>query len=140
MVFYRSRPVPGNVWVGCSIGEKKRLWRLDQLRQVDAKVRFISFEPLIEDLGDFDLRGIHWAIVGGESDGKNPRPMSTAWAENIKRICQRDGVAFFFKQIGGKGGDGAGSDLLNGKRYPEHPAEGEMDATVEGRIRSNRSD
>ena len=123
MVFYRNyygRP-PRNVWVGSSIGEKKRLWRLDQLRQIDAKVRFVSFEPLVEDLGELDLKGIHWAIVGGESGRTNPRPMKPEWAENIRRICERDGVAFFFKQMGGKGGDNAGGDLLNGVRYQEYP-------------------
>lgn len=123
MLFYRSRPVPRNVWIGCTIGEKKRLRRLDQLRQIDAKVRFISFEPLIEDLGDFDLKGIQWAIVGGESDLRNPRPMKPEWAENIRRICERDGVAFFFKQLGGKGGDGAGGDLLEGVSYRNYPVE-----------------
>jgi len=122
MLFYRQRSsVPRNVWVGCTIGEKKRLRRLEQLGQIDAKVRFVSFEPLIEDLGDFDLKGVHWAIVGGESDLKNPRPMKPEWAENIRRICERDGVAFFFKQLGGKGGDGAGGDLLNGVRYHVNP-------------------
>jgi protein gp37 len=121
LVFYRDywgKP-PRNVWVGCSIGEKKRLWRLDQLRQIDAEVRFVSFEPLIEDLGEFSLNGVNWAIVGGESDLKNPRPMRPEWAESIRRICERDGVPFFFKQMGGKGGDNAGGDLLNGVRYHE---------------------
>jgi protein gp37 len=121
MVFYRSRPVPRNVWVGCSIGEKKRLWRLDQLRQIDAKIRFVSFEPLIKDLGDFDLKGVQWAIVGGESDRNNPRPMKPEWAESIRKVCERDGVAFFFKQVGGRGGDNAGGDQLNGLRYQACP-------------------
>jgi protein gp37 len=125
MVFYRSRPVPRNVWVGCSIGEKKRLRRLDQLRQIDAKVRFVSFEPLLEDLGDFDLKGIQWAIVGGESDLKNPRPMNTEWADNLGRICERDDVSFFFKQMGGRGGDGAGGKLLLGKEYVNYPCQSE---------------
>lgn len=121
MVFYRSRLVPRNVWIGCSIGERKRLRRLDQLRQIDAKVRFVSFEPLIEDLGEFSLKGIHWAIAGGESDRKNPRPMKPGWAENIRRICERDKVAFFFKQLGGKGGNSAGGDSLGGVRYRGRP-------------------
>jgi protein gp37 len=123
MVFYRQRAegVPVNVWVGTSIGQRNRLWRLDQLRQIPARVRFVSFEPLLEDLGDFSLEGIQWAIVGGESDYENPRPMNPEWAESIRRICQRDGVSFFFKQLGGKGGDGAGGDLLNGNRYQEWP-------------------
>jgi protein gp37 len=124
MVFYRSRPVPRNVWVGCTIGEKKRLRRLEQLRQIEAKVRFVSVEPLIEDLGDFDLKGIQWAIVGGESDRRKPRTMKPEWAERIRDICKRDGVAFFFKQMGGKGGDNAGGDLLGGNRYLEYPNTG----------------
>lgn len=123
LVFYRDRwgRPPWNVWIGCSVGEKKRLWRLDQLRQIDAEVRFVSFEPLIEDLGEFSLRGIQWAIVGGESDRKNPRPMKPEWAENIRRICERDRVAFFFKQMGGRGGDGSGGDTLNGMKYQAFP-------------------
>ena len=121
MVFYRSRSVPRNVWVGCSMGEKKRLWRLDQLRQIDAKVRFVSFKPLIEDLGEFSLKGIQWAIVGGESDRSNPRPMKPEWAETIRRMCVREGIAFFFKQIGGRGGDNAGGDSLDEIRYHEYP-------------------
>lgn len=121
MLFYRSRPVPRNVWVGCSIGEMKRLRRLDQLRKIDAKVRFVSFEPLIEDLGEFSLEGIQWAIVGGESDRQHPRPMDPEWAENVRSICIRDGVAFFFKQHGGKGGNGAGGELLNGSPYHQYP-------------------
>lgn len=121
MVFYRSRPVPKNVWLGCSIGEKKRLGRLEQLKAINAPVRFVSFEPLIEGLGEFSLDGIHWAIVGGESDRSHPRAMEASWAENIRRICARDKVAFFFKQMGGKGGDRAGGDLLNGARYQAFP-------------------
>jgi protein gp37 len=122
MLFYRQRGrVPRNVWIGCTIGEKKRLRRLEQLCQIDAKVRFVSFEPLVEDLGDFDLKGVHWAIVGGESDLVNPRRMNPDWALNIQRICRRDGVAFFFKQMGGKGGDGAGGNLLDGRKCQEYP-------------------
>jgi protein gp37 len=121
IVFYRSRPVPQNVCVGCSIGERKRLRRLDQLGRIDTKVRFVSFEPLIEDLGEFSLEGIQWAIVGGESDSRNPRPMRPEWAEDIRKISRRDGVAFWFKQMGGRSGDGAGADLLNGVRYHELP-------------------
>ena len=121
MVFYRSRPVPRNVWVGCSIGEKKRLQRLDQLRRIEAKVRFVSFEPLLEDLGNFSMKGIQWAIVGGESDMKNPRLMKAEWVEKLRRMCDRDRVAFFFKQVGGKGGDGAGGDMLNEVKYRAFP-------------------
>lgn len=120
-LFYRSRPVPRNVWVGCSIGQKARLKRLDVLRAVPARIRFVSFEPLLEDLGEFSMSGIQWAIVGGESDLKEARPMKAEWAENVRRICERYDVAFWFKQMGGKGGSGAGGDLLNGVRYQQWP-------------------
>jgi protein gp37 len=125
MLFYRKYPklLFDHLWIGCSIGEKKRLWRLDQLRQIPAKVRFVSFEPLIEDLGDFSLKGIQWAIVGGESGflKKYLRPMDPLWALNIQSICNRDLVPFYFKQMGGIGGDGAGGDFLYGLRYQALP-------------------
>ena len=112
MLYYRQRGrVPNNIWVGCTIGAKNRLFRLSQLRQIPARVRWVSFEPLLEDLGDFDLKGISWAVCGGESDIKNPRPMDLQWATNLQRICERDSVAFFFKQRGGKGFDGAGGNI-----------------------------
>lgn len=120
-IFYQNYPPPDNVWLGTSVGVRKTLPRIDVLKRIQARIRFVSFEPLLEDLGDFSLRGVHWAIVGGESDYSNPRPMKPEWAENIRRICERDGVAFWFKQMGGKGGDGAGGDILNGKKYNQYP-------------------
>ena len=122
--FYRLNPemLTDNIWIGCSIGERARLWRLDILREIPAKVRFVSFEPLIQDLGvDYSLAGIDWAIVGGESDKHKPRPMNPAWAERIRLQCDIYGTAFWFKQMGGIGGDGAGGDVLNGRRYQNYP-------------------
>lgn len=127
LVFFRDywkKPIPQNVWIGCTIGEKSRLFRLDQLRQIKAlgaKIVYVSFEPLLEDLGEFSMDDIDWAIVGGESDPVSPRDMDMAWAENIRRICERDGVAFYFKQVGGIGGNGVGGDTLNGKQYHGYP-------------------
>lgn len=72
------------------------------MKKIDAKIRFVSFEPLIEDLGDFSLESMQWAIVGGESDYYHPRPMAPEWRENIRKICDRDKATFFFKQLGGK--------------------------------------
>lgn len=89
---------PSNVWLGVSIGIRKSLSRLDILRQLGAKVKFISFEPLLEDLGDeYDLEGIDWAIVGGES-GAGYRPMDHAWARSIRDKARAAGTAYFFKQ------------------------------------------
>lgn len=88
-----------NVWLGTTIEDRKRLINLEHLRQVPAAVRFLSIEPLLEDLGELDLTGIHLVIVGGES-GSNARPMHPQWVRNILRQCLAQGVAFFFKQFG----------------------------------------
>ena len=120
MVFFRKRKVPDNVWLGCSIGERSRLKRLEQLRPIKAKVRFVSFEPVIEDLGLPDLTGIDWIIIGGES-GSNPREMKPEWAENIIVAARKVDAKVWFKQMGGRGGGGAGGDLLNGRQIREMP-------------------
>lgn len=88
-----------NVWLGTTIEDRKRLINLEHLRRVPAAVRFLSIEPLLEDLGEIDLTGIHLVIVGGES-GPNARPMHPAWVRSILRQCLAQGVAFFFKQWG----------------------------------------
>jgi protein gp37 len=104
--YFAERIPPDNAWIGVSVENKRHgLPRIDHLRTVPAKVRFLSVEPLLEDLGNFDLTGIHWVIVGGES-GLGARPMKLAWLENVRRQCERFGVAFFFKQWGGWGADG----------------------------------
>ena len=97
----RAAKYPGpwseNIWQGVSVEDRKRLFRIDQLRECPAKVRFLSLEPLLENLGELDLSGIHWVIVGGES-GKDYRPMPHEWARDIRDQCVEKGVAFFFKQ------------------------------------------
>jgi len=100
------RTVPGNVWLGVSVEDRKYgLPRIDELREVEADIRFLSIEPLLEDLGKIDLTGIHWVIVGGES-GPKARPMKAEWVAGIQGQCEEAGVAFFFKQWGGWGADG----------------------------------
>lgn len=86
-----------NVWLGTSVESRAYLWRIETLKRIEAPGKFISFEPLLEDVGDVDLRGIDGVIVGGES-GANKRPFDKAWARNIRDLCDRDGVRFFFKQ------------------------------------------
>jgi protein gp37 len=86
-----------NVWLGVSVEDQKRKARIDDLRATPAAVRFISFEPLLEDLGDVDLTGIHQAITGGES-GHRRRPHDVEWQRSILRQCRAQGVAFFGKQ------------------------------------------
>lgn len=116
--FCESRSVPPNGWLGVSVENRRHgLPRIDLLREVDATVRFLSVEPLLEDLGVLDLRGIHWVIVGGES-GRKARPMCAEWVENIKRQCDAGRVPFFFKQWGAWGMDGQKrSKKANGRLY-----------------------
>jgi len=90
-------PWGANIWMGASVENRKALERLAILRDCGAQTKFISFEPLLEDLGPLNLSGYHWAIVGGES-GPGFRPMPHAWARNIRDACLEQGVAFFFKQ------------------------------------------
>jgi protein gp37 len=87
-----------NVWLGVSVENRKHgLPRIDALRTVPAAIRFLSVEPLLEDLGVIDLSGIGWVIVGGES-GPGYRPMDHAWAASLRDQCRAAGVPFFFKQ------------------------------------------
>lgn len=88
-----------NIWLGTSVGERKTKHRIDALRQIPAAVRFLSIEPLLEDLGELDLTNIDWVIVGGES-GHNARPMHPAWVQSIRDQCVAAGVPFLFKQWG----------------------------------------
>jgi len=93
--------IPDNVWLGVTVENNKEAWRIETLKGIKAKVRFISFEPLLERI-DFDkvnIEGIDWVIVGGES-GKTAREMDAEWAEEIYGECRGEGVAFFFKQRG----------------------------------------
>jgi protein gp37 len=117
-LYFGHRPVPPNVWLGVSAEDRAHgLPRIDALRDVPARVRFLSVEPLLEDLGEIELRGIHWVIVGGES-GPRARRMDPAWVHQIKRQCDAAGVAFFFKQWGGWGADGnKRSKKANGRQY-----------------------
>jgi protein gp37 len=98
--FSRSWPLP-NVWLGVSVEDRARKWRIDKLRDTPAALRFLSLEPLLGDLGDINLSGIGWTIVGGES-GPHARPMSAEWARSLRDQCKAAGVAFFMKQMSKK--------------------------------------
>ncbi len=93
-------PLP-NVWLGTSIENRDTLHRLDELRDCPAAVRFLSLEPLLEDLGELNLTGIHWVIVGGES-GHKARPCNIDWIRSIVSQCREAGVPCFVKQGGSK--------------------------------------
>ena len=125
--YFANRKCPDNVWLGVTVEDKKYgLPRIDHLRKVSARIRFLSVEPLLEDLGEMNLDGIHWVIVGGES-GHKARPMSQEWVENIQWQAEEAKVAFFFKQWGGWGADGvkrnkkANGRLLHGRTWDAYP-------------------
>lgn len=96
-----------NVWLGTSVEDGRVLHRLDELREVPAAIRFVSYEPLIGSVAGGDLKDIHWAIVGGES-GPNSRPMDPKWIDEIFDQCTDADAAFFFKQWGGTNKKAAG--------------------------------
>ena len=101
-----------HIWWGVSVEDRKYgLPRMDHLRRAPAKIRFLSIEPLLEHLGEIDLTGIHWVIVGGES-GWGARPMNEQWVLSIMEQCQRANVPFFFKQWGGVHKARTGRELL----------------------------
>lgn len=104
--YFAAHEAPANAWLGVSVEDQKYgVPRIDHLRRVNASIRFLSVEPLLESLGDIDLTDIHWVIVGGES-GPKARPMQKEWVNDIRVQCEEAGVAFFFKQWGGWGADG----------------------------------
>ncbi len=111
-----------HIWWGVSVENQLHgLPRVDLLRSCGAAMKFLSCEPLLEDLGVMNLNGIDWVIVGGES-GHGARPMQRGWVENIRRQCRTSRVAFFFKQWGGVQKSRYGRQL-NGRTYDEFPTE-----------------
>lgn len=125
--FFKHRPVPSNAWIGVSVEDQEYgVPRIDHLRKVNARIRFLSVEPLLKDVGQLDLTGIHWVIVGGES-GPKARPMKAEWVEDIQNQCKLQKVQFFFKQWGGWGADGkkrskkANGRMLDGRTWDAMP-------------------
>jgi len=108
-----------NIWMGVSVENEKVIDRIDFLRDTNAKVKFLSLEPLLGPLPKLNLEKIDWVIVGGES-GHKPRPMDADWVIEIQEQCKEKDVAFFFKQWGGKNKKANGR-ILNGKTYDEMP-------------------
>jgi len=109
-----------HIWWGVSVEDKRYgLPRIDDLRRADAAVRFLSIEPLLEDLGSLDLKTISWVIVGGES-GPGARPMKRDWVLSIRDQCRQHNIPFFFKQWGGVQKSAAGRKL-DGRTYDEFP-------------------
>jgi protein gp37 len=116
---YGNGAAPSHIWIGVSVEDGKNTVRLKHLRAARASVKFISFEPLLGPIGSLDLRGIDWAIVGGES-GPHARPMAEAWALEIRDQCRIANVAFFFKQWGGVRPK-SGGRTLQGREWNQYP-------------------
>ena len=112
-------PWPDNIWMGVSVEDKRVLHRIDDLRRVPARIRFLSCEPLIGPLSNMNLNGIHWAIVGGES-GPKARVMKEPWVQDIRKQCLAQDISFFFKQWGGVRKERFGREL-NGQTFDEMP-------------------
>lgn len=108
-----------NIWMGVSIEDERVIDRIDHLRRSDAKIKFLSLEPLLGPLPTLNLAGIDWVIVGGES-GWKARPVQEEWVEDIRQQCEAANVKFFFKQWGGKNKKAAGR-LLNNRTYDDMP-------------------
>jgi protein gp37 len=108
-----------NIWMGVSVEDSRVRGRIDFLRETNAKIKFLSCEPLIGHLMDMNLDRIDWVIVGGES-GRKSRPMNEWWVWDIRQQCQEAGVAFFFKQWGGTNKKKTGREL-GGRTYNEMP-------------------
>jgi len=112
-------PWNDNIWMGVTVESAKYVGRIDNLRLTGAKIKFVSFEPLLSEITDLDLRGINWAIVGGES-GPGARPMEEEWVLEIRQQCSENNVPFFFKQWGGTNKKKAGR-LLEGRTWDGIP-------------------
>ena len=116
---YGDKPVPPHIWLGVSIEDTAAMTRLRHLKQTNASMRFVSFEPLLGPISEVDLEGIHWVIVGGES-GPGARPMEAGWARSLRDQCRAQRVAFFFKQWGGRTPK-SGGNTLDGCQWQEYP-------------------
>ena len=126
--FFESCKAPGNAWLGVTVENKAHgVPRIEYLRSIDASIRFLSIEPLLEDLGAVNLANIQWVVVGGES-GPRARRMRQRWVTSIKKQCEENGSHFFFKQWGGWGSDGVkrskkkNGRLLFGRTWSEMPS------------------
>jgi protein gp37 len=116
---YGNARTPSHIWFGVSVENAAYKGRTNHLRQINSDARFISFEPLLGPVGEIDLSGIAWAIVGGES-GPRARPMAPSWAIELRDRCEAAGVAFFFKQWGGAQPK-SGGRLLEGEEWNGFP-------------------
>jgi len=129
-------PWPPNVWMGVSVENQNYVFRADHLREVPAAIRFLSVEPLLGPL-TLALDGLHWVIVGGES-GHRARPLDPRWVESIRNACTAAGVAFFFKQWGGRTPKANGR-TLDGRTWDEMPPRSGADSGLDSGLWAARA-
>jgi len=115
----QNLPLPDNVWLGVTVENAEYLFRIEDLKSTPARIKFISFEPLLGPMPRLNLKGIDWVIVGGES-GPHARPIKAEWVTDIRDQCLNEGVNFFFKQWGGFNKKKTGR-LLEGRTWDEMP-------------------
>lgn len=120
---YAGACAPAHIWCGVSVEDGQAVARLRHLRQAPAAIRFLSIEPLLGPVGEIDLTGVSWVIVGGES-GPRARLIQPEWVREVRDQCVAQGVAFFFKQWGGARPKSGGRDL-DGRRWDEFPRVGD---------------
>lgn len=118
--FSENYKIPNNVWIGVTVEHESLSYRINDLRDIEAKVKFLSCEPLVGSLAKCDFQGIDWVVVGGES-GSNARPLKEEWVTEIRDICLNEGIKFFFKQWGGWNKKKNGK-LLQGEIHSEMPS------------------
>jgi protein gp37 len=116
---FDGQAIPSHIWIGTSVEDQQVEYRVRQLRQVPATLRFLSCEPLLGPL-KLDLKGVGWVITGGES-GRDARSMDLDWARDIRKQCEDAGVPFFFKQVGGKTAK-SGGRILDGREWNGMPS------------------
>ncbi len=114
-----SLPWSNNIWMGVTVENSDYKERINSLRRTDASIKFLSLEPLLDDVGVLNLEGIDWVIVGGES-GPKARPIKASWVRNVRKQCKKQNVSFFFKQWGGVNKKKNGR-TLDGRTWDELP-------------------
>ena len=117
---YGDSGAPVHIWCGVSVEDAAALVRVRHLQEAPVAVRFLSMEPLLDRVGVFDLSGISWVIVGGES-GPGARPVEREWITEVRDLCDANGAFFFFKQWGGFSAKAGGREL-DGLEYNGKPA------------------
>jgi len=119
-----SKEWPAHIWLGVSVESEAQRGRITLLRQVPARIRFVSYEPALGSIAGVDLTGIHWLIAGAES-GSGARPMHEDWVREARDLCQSSGAAFFYKQKLDERGHKVPLPELDGRIWNEYPTTGE---------------